>query len=558
MKIKKLKIKNFKSFGNNENELVFSENGELILLVGKNGHGKSSIIDSIDFALYNKVKGKKAKTVPLSNLPNRFNKNLYVELEFESYNENINIIRTINPNSLILTENGQINDKAGKSYKQEIIENKIGLDFDTFKSFISMSINDFKNFMTLTPEEKRVLLDRLFNLEMINNISKILKKIQNEHKEQMDLFETEINAYQTSLLEFNNSIEKIKEAKEKNLNAEKEEIKNLITLKKDDFLLLKEKINKCDEKDEYLKEKYQTNQISLTETSFKIKDYNSKIKLYDSGKCPTCNTKLTDDIHNAYRSELKQTVEQLIETYKELKKEQTDYLNKSNKLSKIKKDTESMFFELKSYLNNLKNRLNELKDNNNDEDSNIEQLMESISNIETKKSESNSKYVNVKNKNLVTTQLSKLFSNDGIKKSIISKIVKPINFFIKDFLDELNMNFYVELDDDFSAKIYNLGEEIHVETLSTGETKKVNIAIMLAYLKLIRLKKYINVLFLDEVFASIDIEGIYDILKLLKNFAKDYKINIFLIHHAMLDRNLFDKILKIEKNITSNIIEDIS
>ena len=28
--------------------------------------------------------------------------------------------------------------------------------------------------MILTPEEKRVLLDRLFNLEMINNINKIL------------------------------------------------------------------------------------------------------------------------------------------------------------------------------------------------------------------------------------------------------------------------------------------------------------------------------------------------------------------------------------------------
>ena len=33
------------------------------------------------------------------------------------------------------------------------------MDFETFKSFISMSMNGFKNFMSLSNEEKQLLLD---------------------------------------------------------------------------------------------------------------------------------------------------------------------------------------------------------------------------------------------------------------------------------------------------------------------------------------------------------------------------------------------------------------
>jgi exonuclease SbcC len=558
MKIKQIKIKNFKSFGNNENILKLSNKGELILLMGKNGNGKSSVIDAIDFAIFGKVRGKKSKTVPLTHLPNRFNKDLRVELDFESYKEEINIVRTVNPSKLILTANGETEDKAGKSHKQTIIENKVGLDFDTFKSFISMSINDFKNFMTLTPEEKRVLLDRLFNLEMINDISKILKQKKKEHVQQIELFETEIRTYESSLREFKESIENVKEATKKNIESEIEETKNLILSKKDDFNTFKERLEKCDEKEQELRNLITENNTTLSETVYKIKDYKSKIEIYDSGSCPTCGSELSGETHHAYREEMKQTIEKLKETYKQLKKEEADYSEKSQKLNKIRRDSQTAYSELKAYLADLKRRIEKLQSeqDSEEESANINQLLESINNIEDRKVESKDKLDTEKDTTVIVNELTKLFSSDGIKRSIISKIVKPINHFIKESLNELNMEFHVELDDDFSAKIYQLGEEVHVESPSTGETKKINIAIMLAYLKLIRMKKHINVLFLDEIFASIDVEGIYDILSLLKKFANDYSINIFLVHHAMLDKSAFDRVIKIEKNITSNIVEE--
>ena len=93
--------------------------------------------------------------------------------------------------------------------------------------------------------------------------------------------------------------------------------------------------------------------------------------------------------------------------------------------------------------------------------------------------------------------------------------------------------------------------------IKRDQAKKINISILIAYLKLIRTKRHINILFLDEVFSSIDIEGIDSILLLLKSFANDYNINIFVVHHAILSQEMFDRILKVNKEVFTSIEEVI-
>ena len=78
MIIKSISLKNFKSFGNNKQTINFNTtNGDLILISGKNGHGKSSFQQSLDFCSFGIVRGKSGKRVPQSILPNRINKNLW-------------------------------------------------------------------------------------------------------------------------------------------------------------------------------------------------------------------------------------------------------------------------------------------------------------------------------------------------------------------------------------------------------------------------------------------------------------------------------------------------
>jgi ABC-type Mn2+/Zn2+ transport system ATPase subunit len=76
---------------------------------------------------------------------------------------------------------------------------------------------------------------------------------------------------------------------------------------------------------------------------------------------------------------------------------------------------------------------------------------------------------------------------------------------------------------------------------------------MLAYIKMIRLKKEVNILILDELFASIDIEGVDFILKLMKKYANERQINIIVVHHSELNKALFDRIIEVKKTHYSYI-----
>ncbi len=558
MILKKLKIQNFRSFGNNINELNFdADKGNLILLVGKNGNGKTSISIGLDYILYGEVKNNNKK-LKLSSLPNRYNNNLMVELDFFSKGSDINIIRKSNPSTFDVLIDGAPLKRAGKGNTQDKLDNYLEFDMDSWKSFISMSINDFKNFMSLKPEEKRLLLDRLFNLEMINTISKLLKEKKKQFKYECDLYDAEIRSYENSLEEFKSSVEKLKESGKKNLEAEKIELRNSMMSKKDEFTKLGEKLKKCVEKEEEIKKQLMSIQENGSNIKFQIVATKEKMELFNSGVCPTCGNNLSAETYNGYRDELKEKLEKLEILKREIMEDYADKTTKQKKLSNINRETSDAFSELKSYLKNLKDKIDSIEEKSEDDfvdTETIKQLNESITKIEKNKKTSFEKIVDVKSEESVYDQMIKLFSNDGLKKSIISKIVVPINHFIRENLEALNMEFDIKLDDEFNAVVQVMGEEIETESISTGELRRANISVMLAYLKLIRMKRHINILFLDEVFSSIDTDGIVSVLKLLRDFAYDYKINIFLIHHAMLEKAYFDKVIRIEKNITSNIVE---
>jgi ABC-type Mn2+/Zn2+ transport system ATPase subunit len=53
---------------------------------------------------------------------------------------------------------------------------------------------------------------------------------------------------------------------------------------------------------------------------------------------------------------------------------------------------------------------------------------------------------------------------------------------------------------------------------------------MVNLLKLMKMKfSDINILFLDEIFSSVDSDGIYSILSILKDVSKELGLNIFVI-----------------------------
>lgn len=561
MNIKEIKIKNFKSFGNTEQTLKLNtERGELILLQGKNGVGKSSILSSFDYSLYGKCKGSKKKWATLSTLPNRINGgDLSVQIKFESGGTEVEVARGISPNFLKLIENGVENDRAGKSNIDEKIENYIGMDLETFKSFISLSINDFKNFISLSNEEKQMLLDKLFNLEVINILNQILKDLNKSNKLQLTKFDSEISTLEDSINSIKTSIQKAIEKEKLNLQSEIDDIKSEMNSKREEFLSLKEKVDKIKQKESELKAELDKEKEQYSNISSEIRTSQKEIDLYESGKCPTCSNDFTSNHFIELKSSLQEKKNSLESIRLEIESNIKKIKERQVKLQSISDTTTSSFNDLNYLLKNYKNQIDKLESQKSKENlkgnANIEEFENTIKELESKKEISAEKQIFCREKEVYYKELSKVFGEDGVKKIIISGIIKPINHFINLNISKMNLPFQIELDETFTANIKQFGLPIEQDSLSTGETKLINISILIAYLKLIRTKKNINILFLDEVFSSIDIENIEKILDLLKYFANEYKINIFVVHHALMNEELFDRILSIDKNVFTEITE---
>jgi DNA repair exonuclease SbcCD ATPase subunit len=560
MLIEEIGIRGFKSYGNNEQVLKLNtQKGELILLVGNNGSGKSSLLDSFDYVLYGKVRGKKKRWSTLSTLPNRINGELLNRIKFKSQGTEVEVKRGISPNTLELYENGVLNDRAGKANIDEKIEKYIGMDIETFKSFISMSINDFKNFISLSTEEKQLLLDKLFNLEVINILNSILKELNKNNKIRMASLDSEISTLNESIQSIQRSVDKAIEKEKENTQSEIDEIKSQMESKKSDYATLKEKVDKIKVKDSELSSELEKEKRQYIIIQTEIKGVQKDVDLYDSGKCPTCKTDFDSEHFVSLRSTLIEK-KQSLESHKlEIENNIKAVKERQQKLQTISEVATKSFNDITYFLKNCKAQIEKLQSKqqreNGKSSENVQEFKSTIKELQTKKNLSSDNISGCKDKELYYKELGKIFSEDGVKKSIISGIIKPINFFISENIKKMGLHFEVSLDETFTAEIKHLGNNIEHDTLSTGEQKKINVAILIAYLKLIRTKKHINVLFLDEVFSSIDLEGISDILSLLKSFSNEYNINIFVVHHALLNHENFDRIISIHKEIFSSIEE---
>jgi exonuclease SbcC len=562
MIINEISIRGFKSFGNNEQTVKLNtEKGELILLTGSNGNGKSSFIESFEYSLYGKVKSmKRKKWATLSTLPNRINNELQNRIKFISNGTEVEIVRGINPSTLKLIENGIENDRAGKSNIDEKIENYIGMDIETFKSFISMSINDFKNFISLSNEEKQILLDKLFNLEIINILNQILKDLVKSNKIQMAKYDSEMSTLNESIDSIRRSIQKSIEKEKLNIQSEIDTIRQEMESKKEEYRILKEKVEKVKNIETELKSEMDREKEQYININNEIKNSQKDIDLYDSGKCPTCGTDFDNDHFHNLKDVLLEKKSTLVGVRSEIESNIRNVKEKQAKLQIISDQVNRAFNDMTYLLKNYKSQMDKLLSQKVTEDgkpnSNVSEFENTIKELEEKKTVSSEYGTVCKEKESYYKELSKVFGEDGVKKTIISGIIKPINHFISENIKKMRLPFQVELDETFTAQIKSFGSQIDHDSLSTGETKKINISILIAYLKLIRTKKHINILFLDEIFSSIDIEGCEDILNLLKSFANDYNINIFVVHHAILNQELFDRIMNINKEVFTTITEN--
>jgi len=569
MIINSLEFKNIKSYGNKIQRIDFGTDGGLILLTGTNGAGKSTIQDSIDLVLFNQVRGKQTSKIPLKYFPNRLNKELHVGINFHNTNNDlIEIERKIQPNSFVMKKNSEPFTERFKLMSEDEKEKVIGFNYNTFKSFISLSMNDFLNFIKLSPEDKRNLLNRLFNLDEIDTYFSINKELINQNKKEIERLTIEITTIDKTLKDYKSIIkDKMGDANK----LSKQEIKNLMLSKKEEYIFKRDELKETDNKisDFHIKFQEHRNYITASEMEnvkrrTELNDVIDKIKLYESGKCPYCLSDLSDSTHKNMLEKLKIRKEDLKELVLKNDSIVNHYKSENISISKQQKILQETKDIISVEFTNMKAELLMLKDKydnyNDDQDDIIYELKEKGSTLIKEKKLKLERITELRGENITLENLKNILSEKGVRKELIASLVPPINDSLSSLLEEINYPYTVELDNNFDALIYDRGESVYPEIISNGESRILNVCIAVSYIEMVRKMNEINILFMDEVFQSIHKDNINLILNLLKIFSKKNKLNLILVHHGLeeVDSKMFDRIISIEKDLFSDIKETVT
>lgn len=548
MKILNIKWKNFGPYGNKWSEIDFSNsNSAFNLLLGHNGAGKSVIMEVIQFALYGKVGTKKVK-----DLPNRLNegKNLESIIHLTSNNHDVIIERGVNPSFLNvkIDGNSEIGDIAGKVNVQDYLEEEIfNMSFYVFNNTISLSVNDFKSFIKMSPRDKRSILDKIFSLSIINKMYELLKLDIKKNKETDIQLTNKIymlkKQIERSQIELDILNEKIKE----NIEERKLTIAESIKEFKEQKELI---INKISEYKNI--EKNITDKISLLKNSLISKEtlkaqLKEKIELYKNDKCPECGSDLHTDTHINLLSNYKETLNKTIKDIEKINEKLETLKSSKNEILNYNEKTKQKYHKITAQDDLLRSEWKNIQLNDK-----IDEQTNSINNlIETSNKElddAKKEFKNIENISAFNDLIANILDDNGVKKLAIKTIIPSINAQIYQLTKELNLDFKLVFDETFEAKITHLGKEISSSTLSTGENKKLDFAVIIA---LIRLMKYkfpgLNLLFLDELFSSLDADSTVHILQILNKISKEFELHIFVINHAILDDTDFDNIYRVEK-----------
>jgi DNA repair exonuclease SbcCD ATPase subunit len=553
--IKTISFKNILSYGNTPVEIDFNQFKSLYIS-GKNGSGKSVIIEAIFFVLY----GKPYRRINIEGLVNKTNKkNLWVKVDFTNGGNNYTIERGIKPKILKVTKNGEpLREGVSKKEFQKQINDIIGVDSKTFNQLCLVDNTFYKPFMQLSIQERRSIIDSIFGLNQITDMGLKTREYKSKINEKIEISNSNIEMIK----------EKIKLNKQFTDDNIKKEIdhctENISMWKKDAVELLTDKKEKVIVRDEKVKIKESiVDIIHATETiktglveqkSFlehRIKDSKRKISVLKTKKCNNCGStfqkpeskikKITDEIYTfkssmkPLNSKIKKSEKTISESNKKLLDSEQECVEHNKEIFEVDNDLSILKANIENEKEKL-SRLQEKKDTYN------------VSELESELKESEKKY---KTYNTMFSQIRRcetILSDGGIRSYIVRKFLPGFNKTLKKYLGIMEAGFHFEFDSEFNQKMNDrIRNNLQYDTLSSGQKSRINLAILFSFIEFAekRSNSRINILIFDETIDGIglDTEGKDQILAILKHLVK--KKMVVISHDASLEDS-FDKCIKVE------------
>ena len=532
MILKRIEWRNFKSYSNIPTTIEFDSKNSVNLIVGDNGTGKSSIEEVIKYTLYGKLDG-----FTNSDIPNRINRNFYAKIDLTCKGHEITIERGLSPTIFEVIIDGERVDMAGKNNVQDMLEESyFDMSSNVFNNTLVLSVRTFKSLIDLNASDKRNIIDKILGFDVINLL---VKQIKDEYKNLTKTIDTNkgyILSTVNNKKKYESEIKRIKETgiTQEELDEIQEQILEMEKIYGEKMNLI-EKLQKTGLE---LKETLSEKKGQLMEFKMKIDSLNEKIDLIDMGKCPICGSSLETDEHKHQRDELVKERDELQSKFDEMKRLGQQIVKKLDLLSKKEDGFRDDIRKL-----NINELRNDLKVKSSIKDKDVTPLIRLKNDISNELKNLKTEYESLMDEEKTLNTLMIIFGDNGLKKTLMSKYIPIINTMMSDTLKFMGLTYEVEFDDSFNSKITQNGYNIKYSTLSTGEKIKIDFACVITMIKFMKLQHGdLNVLFLDELFSNVDINGVSYMIDILKDISNELNMNVFLIHHAQLEGILFDKI----------------
>jgi DNA repair exonuclease SbcCD ATPase subunit len=565
---KSVEWKNFLSTGNTPNKVLLNKSSTT-LIIGKNGEGKSTILDALCFALF----GKPFRNINKGQLVNSINnKNCLVNIEFEINGREYKIIRGIKPHVFEIWINGELvnQDAAVRDYQKVLEQQILKLNYKTFTQVVILGSASFVPFMQLPTTQRREVIEDILDIKIFSTMNQLLKEKASETKDAIAKIENVISAAKTKVESQQAIIKTISEAKTTAI----ENIRSKISANSAEILSSEGEIELIISEINTLKASINDKE-NVTEDIDKAKSIRSKLLqkietcehntefFSEHDVCPSCNQDIAEEYkegiikdlneklldNNTKIGELEGILSSLNEKLSEITKIQSEITSKNIELSTrnstitlLNKQVKEMQAEIESARNDTTNI--------DEEKAKLKDLaQEALNKI-------NSKTALQEHRNLEEVA-SILLKDTGIKTAIIREYLPIMNKLINKYLNAMDTYIHFELDEAFNEKIKSrFRDEFTYASFSEGEKMRIDLAILFTWRQVAKMKNSVNtnLLLLDEIFdSSLDAAGTDYFLNLMNQFGD--KSNIFVISHK--GDQLFDKfrsVIKFEKRNDFSII----
>mgnify|MGYP006208892913 FL=1 len=557
---KNLKYRNFLSSGQHWTDINFQEYNTN-LVIGTNGSGKSTMLDALTFALFNKPFRKINKS-QLINTTNE--KDTLVEVEFSVNSRDYLVRRGIKPNIFDIEVNGEaLHRQADDRSNQKILEeNILKVNYKSFTQIVILGSSTFVPFMQLTGSNRREVIEDLLDIRIFSTMNALMRDKMRVQREGLKTLSLRKDNIQDKMVMQKNFMAELDAQRQTGIKASNKKIKEY-TLEVDN--LLKSNETKTVDVSKLIKE-----QENVTGAGKKLKKLNTlKGKLSnkvttitkehkffsDNTVCPTCTQSINEEFRIDRINDAQSKAKELQSGYKELedaiqKEEERErqFTQLAQEISTLNNDISQNNTKISGFqrqIRDLESEIQTITDQLQNRNTEHEKLAEFKANLKDTIDELSDQRDQLNHYDFAYS----LLKDDGVKTKIIKKYIPVINQQVNRYLQLMDFYINFHLDEEFNETVKSpIHEDFSYASFSEGEKMRIDLALLFTWREVARIKNSVNtnLLIMDEVFdSSLDGFGTEEFLKIIKFVIKD--ANIFVISHKSDLHDKFDNVIKFDK-----------